>query len=158
MQYPSLTWPLSRALLLQILEDRLSDRFVAELIWERLGYQPSADSASLWSAGPQTPQPWRDAFPSAPPVIAQRPAAVQLTRSIAKEHKQLLKQQLGFAGYRIDQLYPRRTRRAAAVIGCWPGWRNGEMLFPPKAPCRNLLTLRLTPLKGILAIRLLSES
>ena len=30
-------------------------------------------------------------------------------------HKQLLKQQLNFAGYRIGELYPRRTRRATAV-------------------------------------------
>ena len=40
---------------------------------------------------------------------------MKLTRSIAKEHKQLLKEQLGFAGYRIGELYPRRTRRATAV-------------------------------------------
>ncbi len=38
-----------------------------------------------------------------------------LTRSIAKEHKQLLKEQLGFGGYTIGELYPRRTRRATAV-------------------------------------------
>ena len=55
----------------------------------------------------QTPEP--------PQIIAERPASVRLTRSIAKQHKQLLKQQLGFAGYRIGELYPRRTRRATAV-------------------------------------------
>ena len=42
-------------------------------------------------------------------------SSVALTRSIAKPHKQLLKQQLGFAGYSISELYPRRTRRATAV-------------------------------------------
>ena len=31
-------WPLSRSLLMQILEDRCSDRFVCERVWERLGY------------------------------------------------------------------------------------------------------------------------
>jgi hypothetical protein len=40
---------------------------------------------------------------------------VALTRSIPKQHKQLLKEQLGFGGYRIGELYPRRTRRATAV-------------------------------------------
>ena len=39
-------WPLSRSLLLQILEDRCSDRFVCERIWERLGYQPSEPAVS----------------------------------------------------------------------------------------------------------------
>jgi len=105
-------WPLSRELLLQILEDRCSDQFVCERIWERLGYVPSSEH---WVAGAATPQEWAEAFPQAPQVIAERPASVRLTRSIAKEHKQLLKQQLQFAGYRIGELYPRRTRRATAV-------------------------------------------
>ena len=48
-------------------------------------------------------------------MIAERPASVALTRSIAKHHTQLLKQQPGFAGYSISELYPRRTRRATAV-------------------------------------------
>lgn len=105
-------WPLSRALLDQILEDRCSDRFVCERIWERLGYQDSGDT---WSAGPDTPADWVEAFPESPQLIAERPASVRLTRSIPKQHKQLLKQQLGFQGYRIGELYPRRTRRATAV-------------------------------------------
>ena len=105
-------WPLSRALLLQILEDRCSDRFVCERIWERLGYRPGE---SHWSAGPATPLDWAEAFPTAPELIAERPPSVRLTRSIPKQHKQLLKQQLNFAGYRIGELYPRRTRRATAV-------------------------------------------
>ena len=42
----------------------------------------------------------------APELIAERPASVRLTRSVPKEHKQLLKQQLNFAGYRIGELYP----------------------------------------------------
>ncbi|MEB3246408.1 MAG: DUF1823 family protein [Synechococcus sp.] len=105
-------WPLSRALLVQILEDRCSDRFVCERIWERLGYQDSGDS---WSAGPDTPADWVEAFPESPQLIAERPVSVRLTRSIPKQHKQLLKQQLAFQGYRIGELYPRRTRRATAV-------------------------------------------
>ena len=105
-------WPLSRSLLLQILEDRCSDRFVCERIWERLGYRPAEPQ---WCAGPNTPSEWAEAFPQAPELIAERPASVRLTRSVPKEHKQLLKQQLNFAGYRIGELYPRRTRRATAV-------------------------------------------
>jgi hypothetical protein len=106
-------YPLSRALLEAVLADRLSDRFVCELIWPRLGYGP--DGAGTWSAGPATGAAWRESFLIEPQFIAERPPAVALTRSIAKEHKQLLKQQLGFAGYRIGELYPRRTRRATAV-------------------------------------------
>ncbi|AII44181.1 hypothetical protein KR100_12555 [Synechococcus sp. KORDI-100] len=105
-------WPLSRALFLQILDDRCSDQFVCERIWERLGYVPRGDG---WHAGPSTPADWADAFPTAPELIAERPASVRLTRSIPKQHKQLLKHQLGFTGYRIGELYPRRTRRATAV-------------------------------------------
>ena len=38
-----------------------------------------------------------------------------MTRSIPKEHKQGLKNILDFKGYKINELYPRRTRRATAV-------------------------------------------
>lgn len=96
-----------------VLADRTSDRFVCELIWPRLGYEPAGSGP--WSAGPATEASWRESFPIAPEVIAERPASVALTRSIPREHKQLLKQQLGFAGYSIAELYPRRTRRATAV-------------------------------------------
>ena len=48
-------------------------------------------------------------------MIATRPASVALTRSVPKPLKQLLKQQLGFEGYKIGELYPRRTRRATVV-------------------------------------------
>ena len=110
-------WPLSRALLQQILDDRTTDRFVAERVWERLGYAPplGAEETVPWMAGPETPVAWRESFPQAPEVIATRPASVALTRSVAKPLKQLLKEQLGFQGYKIGELYPRRTRRATAV-------------------------------------------
>ena len=38
-----------------------------------------------------------------------------MTRSIPKDHKQGLKKILNFKGYKINELYPRRTRRATAV-------------------------------------------
>ena len=106
---------LSRSLFTQILDDRCSDLFVCELVWERLGYELSEDDVPAWFAGPSVSSEWRIAFPDPPQIIAERPASVCLTRSIAKQHKQLLKEQLGFAGYRIGELYPRRTRRATAV-------------------------------------------
>jgi hypothetical protein len=139
-------FPLSRALLEAVLADRVSDRFVCELIWPRLGYGP--DGAGTWSAGPATGATWRESFPIEPQFIAERPPAVALTRSIAKEHKQLLKEQLGFAGYRIGELYPRRTRRASAV-----NWllahlaERGEPL-PETGPLPQLLEPPADPVAG----------
>lgn len=139
-------YPLSRALLEAVLADRVSDRFVCELIWPRLGYGP--DGSGTWSAGPATSAAWREPFPIEPQFIAQRPPSVALTRSIAKEHKQLLKQQLGFAGYRIGELYPRRTRRATAV-----NWllahlaERGEPL-PETGPLPELLQPPADPVAG----------
>jgi hypothetical protein len=123
-------FPLSRALLEAVLADHISDRFVCALVWRRLGYAPAeadgrseapggeaaeAEPPAPWRAGAATPPGWAEAFPRAPEVIAERAASVALTRSVPTDHKQLLKQQLGFAGYRIGALYPRRTRRATAV-------------------------------------------
>ncbi|HGY5558310.1 MAG: DUF1823 family protein [Prochlorococcus sp.] len=141
-------WPLSRDLLMQIIEDRISDCFVAELVWERLGYQTSGEHGAAWLAGPATPQAWKQAFPEAPPVIAQRPASVQLTRSIAKPHKQLLKEQLKFAGYRISELKPRRTRRATAVnwLLAWLAQRGEELL--EEGPLPQLFEPPIDPLRG----------
>jgi hypothetical protein len=139
-------YPLSRALLEAVLADRLSDRFVCELIWPRLGYAP--DGSGTWSAGPATSAAWREPFPIEPQFIAERPPSVALTRSIAKEHKQLLKEQLGFAGYRIGELYPRRTRRATAV-----NWllahlaERGEPL-PDIGPLPQLLPAPADPVAG----------
>lgn len=139
-------YPLSHALLAAVLADRTSDRFVCELLWRRLGYVPDADA--VWRAGPATPEAWRQAFPCGPQFIAERPASVALTRSIPKQHKQLLKQQLDFPGYRIGELYPRRTRRATAV-----NWllahlaERGEPL-PQSGPLPPLLEPPANPVAG----------
>jgi hypothetical protein len=138
--------PLSRELLEAVLADRTSDRFVCELVWPRLGYV--RDAAGRWCAGPSTEARWREAFPVEPQFIAERPPSVALTRSIAKEHKQLLKEQLAFAGYRIGELYPRRTRRATAV-----NWllahlaERGEPL-PEAGPLPELLEVPADPMAG----------
>ena len=110
----SFTWSINKKLLFLILDDKVSDIFVCHLVWERLSYtyQPLKND---WIAGPLTISYWSEKFFKAPQIISERPAAVHLTRSIPKEHKQNLKEILNFKGYKINELYPRRTRRATAV-------------------------------------------
>ena len=107
-------WPISREILFLILEDKVSDIFVCELVWERLFYikQSSMDE---WMSSSLTPSYWSGKFIKAPQIISERSASVHLTRSIPKDHKQNLKKILNFKGYKIDELNPRRTRRATAV-------------------------------------------
>ncbi|HHG2225005.1 MULTISPECIES: DUF1823 family protein [unclassified Synechococcus] len=138
--------PLSRALLMMILDDRLSDRFVCELIWRRLGYELQGEL--IWRAGPTTPAAWAEAFPQAPELIAERPASVRLTRSIPAEHKQLLKAQLGFAGYRISELVPRRTRRATAVSWLLADQAARGEVLPEQGPLPEPLVPPESPLQG----------
>ena len=104
----------------------------------------------MWKAGPETPRDWVEAFPQGPQVIAERPASVRLTRSIPKPHKQLLKQQLQFQGYRIGELYPRRTRRATAV-----SWLLAWLARQREAPLveQGPLAPELPVLTGIPSIR-----
>ena len=108
------SWPISRELLFLILEDKVSDIFVCELIWERLFYvnQPSMNE---WVSSSLTPSYWSEKFIKAPQIISERQASVHLTRSIPREYKKGLKNVLHFKGYKINELYPRRTRRATAV-------------------------------------------
>ena len=108
------TWPICKKLLFLILEDKVSDVFVCELVWERLFYTKEI-SINDWAFSALTPLYWSEKFEKAPQIISERPASVHLTRSIPKEHKQGLKNFLNFKGYKINELYPRRTRRATAV-------------------------------------------
>ncbi len=139
-------YPLSRQLLEAVLADRTSDRFVCELIWPRLGYEP--DGSGTWSAGPATSAAWRESFPLAPQVIAERPASVALTRSIPKDLKQQLKQQLGFAGYTLGELYPRRTRRATAVNWLLADLSGRGQPLNPSGPLPPLLAVPADPVAG----------
>ena len=109
-----LSWPISRKLLFLILEDKVSDVFVCELVWERLFYTREKNTND-WIFSELTPAYWSEKFVKAPQIISERIASVHLTRSIPKEHKQGLKNFLNFKGYKINELYPRRTRRATAV-------------------------------------------
>ena len=108
------TWPLSKKLFFLILNDQVSDLFVCELIWERLFYIKET-STKNWESSKYTPIYWSEKYNKAPQIISQRFASIHLTRSIPKEHKQGLKSLLDFKGYKINELYPRRTRRATAV-------------------------------------------
>ena len=107
-------WSISKEILFLILEDKVSDVFVCELVWERLFYinQPSTDE---WISSSLTPPYWSEKFLKAPQIISERSSSVHLTRAIPKDHKQNLKKILNFKGYKINELYPRRTRRATAV-------------------------------------------
>ena len=108
------TWPLSKKLLFSILADQVSDIFVCELIWERLFYikEPTIDN---WISSEYTPSYWSEKYKKAPQFISEKSASTHLTRSIPNDHKQGLKKILDFKGYKIHELYPRRTRRATAV-------------------------------------------
>ena len=142
------SWPISKVLLLEILADHITDSFVTQLVWERLEYKANGLSDGTWLAGENTPCDWSKAFPVAPRIIAERKASVHLTRSISKKNKQLLKQRLDFTGYRIDELYPRRTRRATAVnwLLAWLEDSNEELL--EVGPLPELLPAPSDPLRG----------
>jgi hypothetical protein len=103
--------PLTDDTLWAILNDELDDDTVNRLVWQGLGYR---ETATGWDAAAVDPA-WADKFPVPPNFIDSRPATVQLTRSIPPEHKQLLKEELQFKGYTVDQLIPRLTRRATMV-------------------------------------------
>jgi hypothetical protein len=109
---------LSIELLWGILKDEVTDERANGLVWDCLGYR--------WVEGAwdnsAVAEPWRSAYPEPPNFIESRPATVMLTRSIAAEDKQLLKQSLGFEGYKINELVPRKTRRATMV-----NWLLGYM-------------------------------
>lgn len=94
-----------------ILNDELDDDTVNRLVWCGLGYR---ETDGGWDSSAVEPA-WAEKFPQPPNFIESRPATVQLTRSIPKDDKQLLKDELGFKGYTVDQLIPRLTRRATMV-------------------------------------------
>ncbi len=141
-------WPLSRKLLNEILCDHITDRFVSKLIWERLYYQNNHDNKDIFYATKDTPIYWSEKFIEAPEIIVKRSASVHLTRSIPKEYKQALKQYLNFKGYCINELFPRRTRRATAVnwLISWQLLREKEL--PDDGPLPSLSTVPSDPVKG----------
>jgi hypothetical protein len=117
IDYSSLEWaelpPLNTDTIWAILNESISDLQVNQLLWHYLGYRylPGEETWDLDRVAPD----WQQAYPTPPDFIASRPATVKLTRSIPAEHKQLLKEQLGFKGYKIGEFGPRQTRRATAA-------------------------------------------
>lgn len=103
--------PLTNDTLWAILNDELDDAIANQLVWQRLGYRRQLDQWDTTAVDPE----WREAYPEPPNFIESRPATVKLTRSIAKEYKQLLKEELKFEGYSVSKLIPRKTRRATIV-------------------------------------------
>ena len=112
--------PLTTDTLWTILNDTLDDDTVNRLVWHHLGYRYEA-AIDQWHTDAVDPT-WAEKFPTPPNFIESRPATVQLTRSIPKANKQLLKEYLGFKGYSVDQLIPRLTRRATIT-----NWLLSEM-------------------------------
>jgi hypothetical protein len=105
--------PLTDDTLWAILKDEIDDSTANQLVWQSLRYQYD-EQTQQWDSNAVAPE-WREAYPEPPDFIESRPATVRLTRSIPQEDKQLLKQELGFKGYQVNELVPRRTRRATMV-------------------------------------------
>ncbi|KAB8314191.1 DUF1823 family protein [Tolypothrix campylonemoides VB511288] len=105
--------PLKTETIWAILNDEIDDATVNQLVWHCLGYRYNS-STEQWDTQEVAPE-WRDEYPEPPDFIDSRPATVKLTRSIPSENKQLLKEKLGFKGYKIGEFGPRETRRATAA-------------------------------------------
>ena len=105
--------PLNTKTIWAILNEEIDDDTVNKLVWNCLGYcYESAENK--WNITDVSPE-WREEYSEPPNFIESRPATVKLTRSIPQENKQLLKEQLGFKGYKIGEFGPRQTRRATAA-------------------------------------------
>lgn len=117
LDYRSLEWwtvpPLDRDTIWAILNESLTDLQVNQILWHYLGYRYDR-AEDTWDLSRVAPD-WVETYPTPPDFIASRPATVKLTRSIPPEHKQLLKERLGFKGYKIGEFGPRQTRRATAA-------------------------------------------
>ncbi|MEC4984950.1 MAG: DUF1823 family protein [Oscillatoria sp. PMC 1068.18] len=109
-----------------ILNEELDDETVNQLVWDCLGYRYH-ESNQTWD-NTAVADDWREKYPEPPDFIANRPPTVQLTRSIPKENKQLLKEYLGFKGYKIGEFGPRQTRRATMANWLLSYLKDQQML------------------------------
>jgi Domain of unknown function (DUF1823) len=105
--------PLNTQTIWAIINEEIDDTTVNQLVWYSLGYRYD-ESTGKWESG-EVPSEWKQEYPEPPNFIDSRPATVKLTRSTPVENKQLLKQELGFKGYKIGEFGPRQTRRATAA-------------------------------------------
>jgi len=118
--------PLNTDTIWAILKEEIDDTTVNQLVWQCLGYRYE-ESTGKWDGTDALPE-WHSEYPQPPDFIESRPATVKLTRSIPAENKQLLKEQLGFKGYKIGEFGPRQTRRATAanwLLSYMKGMGNG---------------------------------
>lgn len=102
--------PLNEETIWAILNEEISDDATNRLVWHYLGYRYD-ENTQAWNLQ-EVGSEWAEKYPEPPDFIANRPPTVKLTRSIPKENKQLLKEKLGFKGYKIGEFGPRQTRRA----------------------------------------------
>ncbi|MGK7875928.1 MAG: DUF1823 family protein [Xenococcaceae cyanobacterium] len=105
--------PLNTDTIWAILNEEIDDATVNQLVWHYLGYRYD-ESTQKWDTS-NLLEDWIQQYPEPPDFIANRPPTVKLTRSIPKENKQLLKEKLGFKGYKIGEFGPRQTRRATVA-------------------------------------------
>jgi Domain of unknown function (DUF1823) len=96
-----------------ILNEEIEDAVVNQLVWHYLGYRYD-EVNQAWDLS-QVVEDWGEKYPEPPDFIENRPPTVKLTRSIPQENKQLLKEKLGFKGYKLGEFGPRQTRRATAA-------------------------------------------
>jgi len=96
-----------------ILNEEIDDDTVNNLVWHYLGYRYDSANGRWNFTGVY--QEWQEVYPQPPDFIESRAASVKLTRSIPPENKQLLKEKLGFKGYKIGEFSPRQTRRATVA-------------------------------------------
>ncbi len=105
--------PLNTETIWAIINDTIDDATVNQLLWYYLGYRYDTTTGTYDHS--QVGTTWRDEYPQPPDFIDSRPAIMKLTRSIPPENKQLLKEKLGFKGYKIGEFGPRQTRRATSA-------------------------------------------
>jgi hypothetical protein len=105
--------PLNTDTIWAILREEIDDATVNQLVWYYLGYRYDEQHKS-WNSD-NVAEDWQETYPQPPDFIVDRPPAVKLTRSIPPENKQLLKEKLGFKGYKLGEFGPRQTRRATAA-------------------------------------------
>ena len=96
-----------------IINEEIEDTTVNQLVWHYLGYRYN-QTKQAWDTS-LVVDDWAEKYPEPPDFIENRPPTVKLTRSIPKENKQLLKEKLGFKGYKLGEFGPRQTRRATAA-------------------------------------------
>jgi Domain of unknown function (DUF1823) len=115
IDYAQLTWstlpPLNDGTIWAILRKELADMTVNRLVWQALGYE---FDRGVWRTE-RVAADWVADYPEPPDFIGGRPASVKLTRSIPAANKQLLKEYLGFGGYKIGEFGPPETRRATVA-------------------------------------------